>query len=105
MRFLAGSIARFLLTVMVALSLANAAYAAEGESAHVKARLIAESATVPEGGQVRLVLEHTPADGWHTYWVNAGDAGLPTRITWNLPDGMTAGADLGGMDGVSGRSR
>nr|WP_245344410.1 thioredoxin family protein [Asticcacaulis solisilvae] len=64
--------------------------AAEGESAHVKARLVAESTSVPEGGQVRLVLEHTPAEGWHTYWVNAGDAGLPTRISWSLPDGMTA---------------
>ena len=87
MRFLA----RFLLTVIAALSLTTAAVAAEGESAHVKARLVAESMTVPEGGQVRLVLEHTPAKGWHTYWVNAGDAGLPTRIMWSLPDGMTAG--------------
>lgn len=87
MRFLA----RFLLTVIAALSLTTAAVAAEGESAHVKARLIAESTSVPEGGQVRLALEHTPAKGWHTYWVNAGDAGLPTRISWSLPDGMTAG--------------
>ena len=91
MRFLAGPIARFLLTVMAALSLASQGFAAEGESAHIKARLVAESTSVPEGGQVRLVLEHTPAKNWHTYWVNAGDAGLPTRISWSLPDGMTAG--------------
>jgi thiol:disulfide interchange protein len=90
-RFLAGPIARFLLTLMAALSFATLAQAAEGESPHIKARLVAESTSVPEGGQVRLVLEHTPADGWHTYWVNAGDAGLPTRISWSLPDGMTAG--------------
>jgi thiol:disulfide interchange protein len=82
---------RFLLSVAAVLSFAMAAQAAEGESAHVKARLVADSTSVPEGGQVRLVLEHTPAPGWHTYWVNAGDAGLPTRITWSLPDGMTAG--------------
>ena len=87
MRFLA----RFLLTVIATLVFTTVAVAAEGESAHVKARLVAESPSVPEGGQVRLVLEHTPAKGWHTYWVNAGDAGLPTRINWNLPDGMTAG--------------
>lgn len=67
------------------------ARAADGESAHIKARLVAESTSVPEGGQVRLVLEHTPAKNWHTYWINAGDAGLPTRISWSLPDGMTAG--------------
>lgn len=30
--------------------------------------------------------------GWHTYWKNPGEAGLPTRITWTLPEGVTAGA-------------
>jgi thiol:disulfide interchange protein DsbD len=29
--------------------------------------------------------------GWHTYWKNPGDAGLPTRITWTLPGGFAAG--------------
>jgi len=29
--------------------------------------------------------------GWHTYWKNPGDAGLPLRITWRLPDGFAAG--------------
>ena len=30
------------------------------------------------------------AEGWHTYWQNPGDSGLPTTLTWTLP----AGADL-----------
>ena len=29
--------------------------------------------------------------GWHTYWVNSGDSGLPTSIKWTLPPGFTAG--------------
>ena len=29
-------------------------------------------------------------EGWHSYWVNPGDSGLRTRITWDLPDGFTA---------------
>ena len=31
------------------------------------------------------------ADGWHTYWEYSGDAGLPTTIQWQLPQGFTAG--------------
>jgi thiol:disulfide interchange protein DsbD len=31
------------------------------------------------------------ADGWHTYWKNPGDSGLPTRLRWTLPTGFTAG--------------
>ena len=29
--------------------------------------------------------------GWHTYWEHPGDAGLPTSISWTLPDGFVAG--------------
>lgn len=28
---------------------------------------------------------------WHTYWQNPGDSGLPTRLQWILPSGLTAG--------------
>ncbi len=28
--------------------------------------------------------------GWHTYWENPGDAGLATRIRWELPSGFAA---------------
>lgn len=29
--------------------------------------------------------------GWHTYWKNSGEAGLPTKITWTRPPGISAG--------------
>ncbi len=29
--------------------------------------------------------------GWHTYWRNPGDSGLPTRVKWTLPHGFEAG--------------
>jgi thiol:disulfide interchange protein DsbD len=29
--------------------------------------------------------------GWHTYWRNPGDSGLPTRVRWTLPEGFVAG--------------
>jgi thiol:disulfide interchange protein DsbD len=31
------------------------------------------------------------APQWHTYWRNGGDAGIPTKIDWTLPAGVTAG--------------
>ena len=30
--------------------------------------------------------------GWHIYWKNAGDAGFPSDVSWNLPAGITSGA-------------
>jgi thiol:disulfide interchange protein/DsbC/DsbD-like thiol-disulfide interchange protein len=33
----------------------------------------------------------TPDAGWHTYWINAGDAGFATSVAWTLPAGFTAG--------------
>ena len=29
--------------------------------------------------------------GWHVYWKNPGDSGLPTRVKFTLPPGFTAG--------------
>ena len=29
--------------------------------------------------------------GWHTYWQNPGDSGLPTTLEWKLPAGVSAG--------------
>jgi thiol:disulfide interchange protein DsbD len=49
----------------------------------------------PDGVQVGkplwlgLQLQHQV--GWHSYWKNPGDSGLPTQLTWTLPAGVTAG--------------
>ena len=58
---------------------------------HVTAQLISETTHV-KAGKPFLVALHLHMDkGWHTYWVNPGDAGLATTITWTLPPGFTAG--------------
>ena len=62
---------------------------------HVRAELMAFA---PDGVQlgkplwVGLQIQHQP--GWHTYWKNPGDSGLPTQLNWTLPAGATAGATL-----------
>ncbi len=48
--------------------------------------------TAVQPGQPFDVALHLHADpGWHTYWINPGDAGLATTIRWTLPPGFTAG--------------
>lgn len=37
-----------------------------------------------------LQIEHAP--GWHSYWKNPGDSGLPTEFEWTLPAHVVPGA-------------
>ena len=59
-------------------------------SAHVEAELITETQTVKPGTPLSVGLRMKMAAGWHTYWKNPGDSGLPTSIAWDLPAGVTA---------------
>ena len=36
-------------------------------------------ASVPPGGTITVALEENIRAGWHTYWINPGDAGAPTE--------------------------
>ena len=58
----------------------------------VHARLVAEDLAVPPGGSITVALEEDIREGWHTYWINPGDAGAPSEIKWTLPQGWSAGA-------------
>ena len=56
----------------------------------IQPELVAEGPAVP-GGEVELaILMHTRA-GWHGYWQNPGDAGLPMSVEWQLPPGFSVG--------------
>ncbi len=50
---------------------------------HVTAELICEANAFPNH-PLEVVLHLHMDHGWHTYWVNPGDAGLATTITWEL---------------------
>ncbi len=59
---------------------------------HTRASLITDAQQdVVAGGEITvgLQLEHQP--GWHSYWKNPGDSGLPTTMRWTLPTGVVAG--------------
>ena len=57
----------------------------------VKADLLADTTAVTPGKPFTVGLRLRMAPHWHTYWQYSGDAGLPTKITWELPEGFKAG--------------
>ena len=57
----------------------------------VKADLIADATAVTPGKPFTIGLRLRMAPHWHTYWEYSGDAGLPTKIAWELPEGFKAG--------------
>jgi thiol:disulfide interchange protein DsbD len=74
--------------------LAGLAALPPGGPSSVTATLHTEHAAARPGrpllAGVRLVMQ----PGWHTYWSNPGDSGLPTKIAWTLPPGWSAGPIL-----------
>jgi thiol:disulfide interchange protein len=77
-----------------ALAIAAPAYAAGGTALPdpVAARLVPETGSIAPGKTLWVDLHLDIAAGWHTYWRNPGDSGLPTEIAWTLPAGFRAGA-------------
>src|ERR1700751_5937930 len=57
----------------------------------VKASLAAESASIAAGTTLWVDLHLEVKPGWHVYWQNPGDSGLPTTIDWKLPPKFSAG--------------
>lgn len=56
---------------------------------HVQLVLSAQTARAGETIWAGLKMEIPTS--WHVYWRNGGDAGIPVSITWDLPNGTTAG--------------
>ncbi len=88
-----ASLRRLSLCVLLP-TLALGAFAAEPgavRTPHVEAELISRHASFQPGKDVQLALRLKIKEHWHTYWRNPGDSGLPTRLTWTLPAGFSAG--------------
>lgn len=57
----------------------------------VAVHLIASVDRVYPGEKIWLGVQQKIIPHWHTYWINPGDSGLPTKIVWQLPEGASAG--------------
>lgn len=60
-------------------------------SGPVEARVVVEQTSILPGKTFTagVILRMDP--GWHVYWKNPGDSGLPTRVAWDAPPGFAAG--------------
>lgn len=74
-----------LMSVLVGTATANPV-----QNPHTRAELVSEAQIIAPGVPFWVGLRLTPEEGWHTYWRNPGDSGLPASIEWTLPDGFTA---------------
>lgn len=62
------------------------------QTEQVRAELLALAPDgVAAGKSVWLGLQLAHQPKWHSYWKNAGDSGLPTRLEWTLPAGVSVG--------------
>jgi len=84
---------RALMAVFSAAVLAAPLVYAQGAGMPLRARaeLIADHTSAAPGETIFVGLKMTMDPGWHIYWRNAGDAGLPPQLllkeTSNLPEG------------------
>ena len=74
-----------------AFALAAGGIAAPVKTAHVEAELVAATTALVPGEPITVALRLAMEKGWHTYWRNPGDSGLPTTLAWKLPAGIEAG--------------
>ncbi len=65
--------------------------AATPAGGHVAAQLVAEQTALVPGTTATVALRLAIEPGWHTYWRNPGESGLPTTLAWKLPPGYRAG--------------
>jgi len=79
------------LAFLAAAAILTGAAAAPVRSAHVEAELIAARTALVPGSSTTVALRLQMDRGWHTYWQNPGESGLPTTLAWNLPSGLGAG--------------
>ena len=67
------------------------AFAAPVDGGHARVELIAERTSVMPGETIQAALKMDLDPGWHVYWRNAGDAGLPPQLvhrdTSTIPGG------------------
>ena len=63
---------------------------AEGDSL-VRLHLLADTTRIAPGQELTLAARFDIEPGWHLYWKNPGESGLPTEVTFTAPPGFEVG--------------
>ncbi len=75
------------ITVLISLLIASSALA---QVQHATATWTTAK-TSTTGGPIQTVIKMKISDGWHTYWKNPGEGGIPIQIEAKLAEGWTLG--------------
>jgi thiol:disulfide interchange protein len=77
---------------LLVLSLVQSAVAQEKDGKQlVHPTLIADVKSIQPGQKFQIGVLYKIEPGWHIYWKYAGDAGIPTKIAWQLPPDFKVG--------------
>jgi DsbC/DsbD-like thiol-disulfide interchange protein len=85
--FLAWTLAAFVLLF----ASSGVSHAAPSGDELVQVKLLADVASIEPAKPFNVGVNMKIAPGWHTYWINPGDSGEATHVTFDLPPGFTAG--------------
>jgi thiol:disulfide interchange protein len=58
---------------------------------HITVEMVSAGPQIAQGGTQTVGFVFAMEEGWHVYWSNPGYAGLPPKVGWTLPTGLTAG--------------
>jgi thiol:disulfide interchange protein DsbD len=72
-------------------SLGSSGLPGSASAHHTQVRLLLSADTAKPGDTIWAGFDLKMDPGWHTYWKNSGEAGMPTKVTWQLPPGVAAG--------------
>ena len=88
-------VSAFFLAVLQLAGLAPTAHAQTVvETEYATTELLAETDGVVPGQTLWFAIRQEVREGWHVFWENPGDAGLPLELNWTLPEGFAAGEIL-----------
>ena len=91
---------RFRLTrvvlVVMSVALGSSGFAqtpgAAGSKPKARLSLVSAVEAVTAAQPFELGIRIELDSGWHTYWQNSGDSGLPPKVAWDLPEGFSVGS-------------
>lgn len=78
---------KYIFTILLLLN-SNFLNAGNEEGNLVKAEIFTTSDIVRLGDEFYIGIRFTVRNGWHIYWLNPGDSGIPTTIEWDVPEGV-----------------
>lgn len=58
---------------------------------HAEVSLLSETDQPRPGSTFLVGIRIVPSPGWHSYWSNPGDSGIPPTIQWKAPSGLRFG--------------